>query len=162
MVLYPTRKGLVLRRRDEMRPTFDGSYKSQPNTTIRQLEYTFTADEKEMKDQRVSAGRLDQRVSRLYAAGALRLFDHAQSDPVLDASPGIEVFQFRIYGGLDPETLWESVQPDKRGVADVLGDGIESQRGHGGGCYGGHVGMQAEPKEQRCSLLMFSKVVHRI
>lgn len=93
-----------------------------------------------MEDERVAAGRFDQRISGLDASGALCLLDHSQGDPVLDASAGIEVLQFRIHLRLDPEAFGQPVQADEGRISDVLRDGIESQRRHGGSGYGGHGG----------------------
>lgn len=91
-----------------------------------------------MEDQRIPTGRLDQGISRLYAAGSLGLFDHSQSNAVLDTSSGIEILQFRIYSSLDSKAFRKPVQSDKRGIADVLCNGIEGQWRHCRAGYGGH------------------------
>lgn len=87
---------------------------------------------------RVTTGRLDQRVARLDAPGFLRLFDHAQGNAILDASSRIEVFQLRINGRFDSQTLRKAVETHQRGVSDVLRDGIQGHRRDARGGDGGH------------------------
>ena len=104
-----------------------------------------------MGDQRIATGRLDQRISRLDAARTLCLFNHSQSDSVLDASSSIEILQLRIYIGFNPEALWEPVESDEGRVPDMLSDGIDSRRRHDGSGYGGHGNDRLEnQKGQQC------------
>ena len=46
------------------------------------------------------------------------MFDHRDSDSILDASTRIEVFQLGENGGF--ETLRDLVQPDERRVSDDI------------------------------------------
>lgn len=92
-----------------------------------------------MGDQRIATGRFDQCISWLDAANTLCFFNHSQSDSILDTSSGVEIFQLRIYFGLNSEALGKPVESDEWRVADMLSDDIESRRRrYGRGGYGGH------------------------
>jgi len=67
---------------------------------------------------RVSTGRLDQSVTRLDTATLLSLFNHAQSDSILDATASAEKFGLNVDIALDTQRLGNLVKSDKRGVAD--------------------------------------------
>jgi hypothetical protein len=78
------------------------------------------------KNERVATGRLYEGVARLDATLSLGLLYHAQGNAVLDTATGIEVLQFGINGGIDSEAAGQTVQANKGGVADLLGDGVQS------------------------------------
>ncbi len=50
---------------------------------------------------RVPTCRFNQRVSRLNPPFTLRLLDHPQRYPILDASTGVEILQLGVYRGFD-------------------------------------------------------------
>jgi hypothetical protein len=62
------------------------------------------------------------------AARGLGSFDHAQGDAVLDTATGVEKLELSIDGGLETEGLRDLVKANKRGVADLLGDGRHDDR----------------------------------
>jgi hypothetical protein len=69
-------------------------------------------------DTCVTAGRFDDRSTRLELAGALCRFDHAQTDAVLHAAAGIEELQLREH--FRPTFLRNSVEPNDGCLPDDL------------------------------------------
>src|SRR5919198_3542681 len=73
-------------------------------------------------DTGVSAGRLDDRAARLEQTLLLGGLDHPQRDPVLHAAARVEVLDLGQHGRLDVGR--DVAQPDQRGVADQVSDGL--------------------------------------
>ena len=71
-------------------------------------------------DARVPARSLRDPAPRLQLSFLLRLFNHVQGGPVLDASAGVEAFHLCVKVGLQPLRLLNPVQVQHRRVADQL------------------------------------------
>jgi len=67
-------------------------------------------------DSGVAAGRLDDGAARLEQPASLRIFDHAQADPVFDRAAGIQVLELPDDRWLEPSP--DARESDQRRVAD--------------------------------------------
>ena len=71
-------------------------------------------------DAGIAAGRLDDGGALLQDALRFGVLDHREGDAVLDASAGVEVFEFEKNVGL---LAFEPGNPEKRSLSDKLGKG---------------------------------------
>ena len=110
--------------------TLDSTDQRQTNTTVI---LSVLVKPGNSGDQRIATGGFDEGVTRLDATRSLCLLDHAQGNAILHTATGIEVFQLGIDSSIDSEAAGQAIQSDERGIADLLGDGVESDRRNAGG-----------------------------
>src|ERR1700681_90623 len=89
-------------------------------------------------DTGIAAGRLDYRLSRFESSRALRIFDDAESQSILDRSHGIEGFYLAVQGYV---RRCELFYPHHRRTTDRLEDAVKPVPGEGvpRGARGRHV-----------------------
>ena len=89
---------------------------------------------------RVSTCWLYQCISRFYPSFSFCFLDHSQGDAVFDASSGIKVFEFCIYGSLYTKALRYLIQLDHGCVPNLLGDRVHYHWRYLGLCESRHLG----------------------